>query len=276
MKKITFFCLLLFSVFTSTLNFRIKAKEIESTTTSSDNEEASLSSNVNYLKNGKIVLYKNYEDDKFLIINKIGTIYNFYLSIKSQLYTMELNNEFVDENSLYANEFPINNLSNKIYISIGGINYLMKETTKTPTDLFSSLMKLIGLSNTDYARTSVMSGNSNNGNPVVGGRLPNKDYYTLTNSNDYLIFTLDHPSLISMISFHLWDYDTRVYTYSVDVFTKGEWIPIVIDKLGKSYQKLYFKPVEKVTKIRFKGSNSSGDSSFHLLDDGLSFKFEFK
>ena len=126
MKNIPFTCLLLFSVLTSTLNIGMKASEIESATLT-DNKEASLSSSDFQLQNDEIVFFKNYEDDKSLIINKIGTIYNFYLSIKSQLCIMELNTKYVDENSLYANEFPIINLSNNTYISIGGINYKMKK-----------------------------------------------------------------------------------------------------------------------------------------------------
>lgn len=123
----------------------------------------------------------------------------------------------------------------------------------------------------DYARSSVMTGSTHNGTPVIGGKVAS-NYHTCTESNSYLQFDFPEAPLLNDITFHLWDYDERYYTYSIDVFSKGEWKRVIENRQGSGIQYVHFQDMEKVKSIRMKGFNTQ-DQALHLLNDHLSFKY---
>ena len=65
----------------------------------------------------------------------------------------------------------------------------MEEQTKDLTDLFASLIALIGLSNINYARSCKMSGQSDSGDPFKGG-IYNNSIYCSVSSYSYINFNL--------------------------------------------------------------------------------------
>lgn len=127
------------------------------------------------------------------------------------------------------------------------------------------------LSLKDYARSSIMTGGLGNGTPVVGGKV-GSDTYVYTTNNSYLQFDFQEAPILNDITFHLWDFDNRIYTYSIDVLSNGQWKNIVSNRQGKGIQYVHFQDMEKVRAIRMKGINTS-NQQFHLLNDNLSFRY---
>ena len=124
----------------------------------------------------------------------------------------------------------------------------------------------------DYARISVMRGNSRNGTPVIGGPV-SEHYYAEASGNSYLIFEFPEAPILNDITFHLWDYDDRIYTYSIDVFSKGKWENVADNIQGRGIQYVHFIDVENVKAVRMKGF-STANNNFHILDDWLSFRYK--
>ena len=133
------------------------------------------------------------------------------------------------------------------------------------------LMKLY-YANIDYARRSIMSGNVDSATPVAGGRV-HETIYTRTPADSYLQFDLHQPALLNFISFHLWDYDDRTYTFSIDLLTNGQWKRVIHNRTGQGIQYINFPEVANVTAIRMQGRNTR-NGTFHLLNDHLSFRYD--
>lgn len=134
------------------------------------------------------------------------------------------------------------------------------------------LLKLFA-AGTDFARSSVMTGSTHNGTPTTGGKVQSNTY-TQTESTSYLQFDFPEASFLNYISFHLWDYDDRVYTYTIDVLSEGEWKNVVANRQGKGIQYIRFQDMKNVKAIRMKGTNTA-NAYFQLLNDCLSFKYMF-
>lgn len=125
----------------------------------------------------------------------------------------------------------------------------------------------------DYARISIMKSGSHNGNPVIGGRVSVNDYASAPR-NSYIIFEFPEAPILNDIAFHLWDYDDRIYTYSIDVLSRGQWKNVVDNIQGRGIQYVHFEDVENVKAIRMKGTNTV-NQYLHLLNDRLSFRYRF-
>lgn len=146
-------------------------------------------------------------------------------------------------------------------------------TSETFTELHLNLIMKLYHANIDYARRSIMTGNTSNGTPHTGGRV-HSSIYTLTPSDSYLQFELHRPALLNFISFHLWDNDNRTYTYSIDLLTNGQWKNVISNRTGRGIQYINFPEVANVTAIRMQGKNSTQDHGLHLLNDYLSFRYD--
>lgn len=139
------------------------------------------------------------------------------------------------------------------------------------TNDVSKILKILHSSLKDYAIISVMTGSSGNGTPVIGGRVGSHNY-TDTLSSSYLQFDFPEAPLLNYISFHLYDYDERVYTYSIDVLSNNEWKNVISDRQGQGIQYIHFQDVVNVKSIRMKGTNTHS-SYFQIMNDSLSFKY---
>ena len=147
---------------------------------------------------------------------------------------------------------------------------LMLQENMSDNDIRNMMLKLL-LSMKDYARSSIMTGSTHNGTPVIGGKVVS-DTYTETASNSYLQFDFPEAPLLNDITFHLWDHDDRVYTYSIDVLSNGGWKNVIENRQGKGIQYIHFPDMEKVKAIRMKGTNTI-NAFLHLLNDSLSFRY---
>ena len=141
------------------------------------------------------------------------------------------------------------------------------------TELMQKLMQKLYYSQKDYARISIMKGGSNNGTPVIGGKV-SSDTFVGASSDSYIIFEFPEAPILNDITFHLWDYDDRIYTYSIDLLSQGKWINVVDSVRGRGIQYVHFNDVEHVKAIRIKGTNTV-NPYIHLLNDWLSFRYKF-
>lgn len=145
-------------------------------------------------------------------------------------------------------------------------------TSETFTEVPLNLIKKLYQANIDYARRSIMTGDTHNGTPVTGGKV-HSSIYTATPSDSYLQFDLHRPALLNFISFHLFDHDDRTYTYSIDLLTNGQWETVISNRTGLGIQYINFPEVDNVTSIRIKGKNTK-NPYLHLLNDHLSFRYD--
>ena len=102
-----------------------------------------------------------------------------------------------------------------------------------------------------------------NPNPI---RSPSGRNYCGSNTGTWMQIDMKEVYTINYIGVHLWDGDSRIYTYNLQVSEDGKsWKDIVVNKVGKSYQELELPEIMSVRYIRMDGNNNLHANKLHIL-----------
>ena len=89
--------------------------------------------------------------------------------------------------------------------------------------------------------------------------------YCSLNAGEWIYFELNESFTINLIRFRLYDLDSSIFTYNVDISSdKVKWDRVASEKLGKSMQELLLREPVEIRYIRMSGASTS-NLSFRLM-----------
>ena len=174
--------------------------------------------------------------------------------------------------SVHYKTFPSFNVLKTKYL----VNYLQHLLTEKIAEKNEDSRILKGLKNRlrdAFLHVDVTGEFQRVGNRKDPFRNPDGKSYMGSRPRAWLLLDMKQVFLFNRIGFHLWDGDSRIFTYSVQVsIDRTNWKSIVDKKTGRSHQKLELPELTYARYIRINGDNNKNHNGLFIYSFFLELK----